>query len=81
VRSEHEIPSQFELREISTGGSKLGLIRRPIVSAPIAFARSQAASALHVRYQEVGLKESGPDRVGGPNEANSDWRLSAWSRP
>jgi hypothetical protein len=24
------------------------------------------APRLHVRYQEVGLKESGPDRVGGP---------------
>jgi hypothetical protein len=40
------------------------------------------APRLHVRYQEVGLKESGPDRVGGPT-GNFGPRLfvieSGWS--
>ncbi len=30
---------------------------------------------LHVRYQEVGMKEPGFDRVGGPDYASSEWRI------
>jgi hypothetical protein len=33
------------------------------------------APPLHVRYQEVGMKDSGFDRVGGPNKAKPDWRI------
>ena len=33
------------------------------------------APPLHVRYQEVGLKESGCDRVGGPDYAKPEWRI------
>jgi hypothetical protein len=35
---------------------RVGQGRRNILGAP----------PIHVRYQELGLKESGPDRVGGP---------------
>jgi len=37
------------------------------------------APAIHVLLQEVGLKESEFDRVGGVTCPDSDWRLSAWS--
>ena len=33
------------------------------------------APPVHVLYQEVGLKESGFDRVGGPSYLNPDWRI------
>ena len=36
------------------------------------------APPVHVLYQEVGLKESGFDRVGGPSRAKPDWRLQPW---
>jgi hypothetical protein len=36
------------------------------------------APPLHVRYQEVGMKDSGFDRVGGPNRAKADWRIQPW---
>jgi hypothetical protein len=38
------------------------------------------APPIHVLYQEVGLKESDFDRVGGPTCPGSDWRLGPWSR-
>ena len=40
----------------------------------------QGAPPLHVRYQEVGLKESEFDRVGGPKDAKPDWRLQPWGQ-
>jgi hypothetical protein len=36
------------------------------------------APRLHVRYQEVGLKESGPDRVGGGTRHNAVSALDAY---
>ena len=33
------------------------------------------APALHIRYQEVGMKESGFARVGGPDYAKPEWRI------
>ncbi len=33
------------------------------------------APPLHVRYQELGMKESGFDRVGGPDYAKPEWRI------
>ena len=33
------------------------------------------APPLHVRYQEVGMKDSGFDRVGGPDNAKPEWRI------
>ena len=33
------------------------------------------APPVHVLYQEVGMKDSGSDRVGGPSRANPDWRI------
>jgi hypothetical protein len=33
---------------------------------------------IHVLYQEVGLKESVFDRVGGRSDAKSDWRIRPW---
>jgi hypothetical protein len=38
------------------------------------------APPIRVLYQEVGLKESDFDRVGGPTCPGSDWRLGPWSR-
>ena len=39
------------------------------------------APAVHVLYQEVGLKESGFDRVGGGTSTHPDWRVTPWSCP
>ena len=42
------------------------------------------APRLHVRYQEVGLKESGPDRVGGGTRHNAMRAFdayAAWGSP
>jgi hypothetical protein len=39
------------------------------------------APQIHLCYDEVGLKESGLDRVGGGNGANSDWRVNLWQTP
>ncbi len=38
------------------------------------------APSLHVLYQEVGMKESGTGCVGGPTDANPDWRLQPWGQ-
>lgn len=38
------------------------------------------APPLHVLYGEVGLKESGFVGVGGPDYANSDWRIQPWDQ-
>ncbi len=38
------------------------------------------ASPVHVLYQEVGLKESEFDLVGGPDYAKSDWRIRPWDQ-
>jgi hypothetical protein len=38
------------------------------------------APQVHVLYQEVGLWESQRDRVGGPDYANSEWRIQSWDQ-
>ena len=38
------------------------------------------APSVHVLYQDIGLKESGFDRVGGPKDAKPDWRLQPWGQ-
>jgi hypothetical protein len=40
--------------------------------------KANGAPAVHVLSQEVGMKDSGFDRVGGPKRANPDWRLQPW---
>jgi hypothetical protein len=34
----------------------------------------------HVRNQKAGMKESGFDRVGGPEYANSEGRIQSWDQ-
>jgi hypothetical protein len=55
-------------------------IEEVLVSPDYLDVKVHGAPPLHVRFQEVGLKESGFDRVGGPDTAKPDWRIQPWGQ-